>query len=138
MKKVTGFLVAASLVMSTQMAFAGQRDAMIGGALGGVIGSVIGSQIGGRDGAVIGAGIGAMAGVAVTANDGRRYESYERPHGEYEHCRDDGRGYRVDYRPSYRGYDQDRGHGYSVGRGEYVDRDDYAHRGWHGGYRERY
>lgn len=102
-------LVIALLPLSAQMTWArdGHVDAMVGGALGGVIGSIVGSQIGGRDGAVVGAGIGAMAGVAISANDGRRHDHYERARYVDERCHDEDR--RKYYRHDDRGYYADRG-----------------------------
>ncbi|MFT3930353.1 MAG: glycine zipper domain-containing protein [Spongiibacteraceae bacterium] len=112
------------LPLSAQASWAGNRDAVVGGALGGVIGSIVGSQIGGRDGAIVGAGIGAAAGVAITANHDRRHNRYERVQYVDERCRDD-------YRGGYRGHDY-RERGYREDRGYYADR------GWREEYRPRY
>lgn len=120
MMKISRVLVLALLPLSTQVAWAGNRnDAIVGGALGGVIGSIVGSQIGGRDGAVVGAGIGAMAGVAMTTSDGHRHARYESARYVDERCRDD-------YRGGYRGH---------YDRGYYADR---GERDWHKDHRPRY
>lgn len=119
--RVVGLMILVSLLpLSTQAAWAGNRnDAIVGGALGGVIGSIVGSQIGGRDGAVLGAGIGAMAGVAITADDGRRHGRNERVRYVDERYRDENRG-------GYRGH---------YDRGYYADR---GERGWREDHRPHY
>lgn len=125
---ISKILVIALLPLSAQMSWAGNRDAVVGGALGGVIGSIVGSQIGGRDGAIVGAGIGAAAGVAITANNDRHGDRYERV--RYV----DNRG---DYRGGYHAHHRDRENCY--GRDSYRrDRGYYADRGGREEYRPRY
>jgi uncharacterized protein YcfJ len=128
-RPVIRIAVLAISLLGTQAACARDRnvDAMIGGALGGVIGSIVGSQIGGRDGAVVGAGIGAIAGVAITANDGRHHSGYKQVRYVDERCHNDNRN---DYRAKYRGH-----------YNKHSDRDEYADRGrrdWDEGYRYRH
>lgn len=123
-QRLSKILLIVLLPLGAQVSWAGNRDAVVGGALGGVIGSIVGSQIGGRDGAIVGAGIGAAAGVAITANNGRRHDRYERVQYVDERCRDD-------YRGAYRS------HGYRE-RGYREDRGYYADRGWREEYRPRY
>lgn len=113
------------LPLSAQLSWAGNRDAVVGGALGGVIGGLVGSQIGGRDGAIVGAGIGAAAGVAISTNNDRRHDRYEPVHYDGGHHRDSYRGgyqAQAHYREHHhrRSY---RNGGHRGDRGYYADRD---------------
>ncbi len=120
------------LPLSAQIGWAGNRDAVVGGALGGVIGSIVGSQIGGRDGAVVGAGIGAAAGVAIAGDNQRHdYRGHDRYVGSYR--RDDYRNVRHVHhrehhdRGNYRHLHRDRGYYADRGRHDAYQAPHYRH-----------